>query len=295
MQTLKNWMLPIAMLTGACFHSVVGMLSFLTPTLIFCMLFLTFCKISPKQMRFSRLHVWLLLVQLGGSLLIYGAVAPFNEEVAQGLLMCVLAPTATAAAVITGMLGGSVAFLASFVFLSNVLVAAAAPVIFSLLGANSVLPFWESFGYIGRQVVPLLIFPLFGAWAVQYALPRLHRWLLSVQIVAFYLWSLALTIVTGRTVNFLVHQSNPHYYSEITLAVLALVICLVQFWAGRRLGGRYGDTIAGGQGLGQKNTILAIWMSQIYLLPSAAVGPAAYVLWQNLVNSWQLWRKRKAA
>lgn len=286
-------MLPIAMLTGALFHSYVGMLGFLTPTLIFCMLFLTFCKISPKNMKFSRLHLWLILIQLGGSLLIYGAIAPFNTEVAQGILICVLAPTATAAAVITGMLGGNIAFLASFVFLSNIGVALSAPVIFSLLGTNSTLPFWESFGYIGRQVFPLLIFPLFGAWLVHYLMPRFHRWLLSVQILAFYMWSLALTIVTGRTVTFLLEQPDPHYWNEILLAVLSLVVCVFQFWLGRKLGKIDHNTVAGGQGLGQKNTILAIWMSQIYLCPTAAVGPAAYVLWQNIINSWQLWKKRK--
>ena len=113
LQVLKNWMLPIAMLTGALFHTYISVLGFLTPTLIFCMLFLTFCKISPRHMKFSRLHIWLLLIQLCGSLLVYAVIAPFNAELAQGVLICVLAPTATAAAVITGMLGGNVAFLAS--------------------------------------------------------------------------------------------------------------------------------------------------------------------------------------
>ncbi len=293
LQVLKNWMLPIAMLTGALFHSYISLLGFLTPTLIFCMLFLTFCKISPRNMKISPLHIWLLVIQLVGSLLIYALLAPFNEEVAQGVLICVLAPTATAAAVITGMLGGSIAFLATFVFLSNIGVALLAPVIFSFLGTNSSLPFWHSFGYICRQVVPLLIFPLLGAWLVQYLLPRFHQWLLSVQILAFYMWSLALTVVTGRTVTFLLEQSNPHYWNEVLLAVLSLVVCCLQFWLGRRLGRGYQNTVAGGQGLGQKNTILAIWMAQIYLCPTASVGPAAYVLWQNIINSYQLWRKRK--
>ena len=214
LQLLKNWMLPVAMLTGALFHTYIGVLGFLTPTLIFCMLFLTFCKISPRHMKFSRLHIWLLLIQLCGSLLVYVVIVPFNAELAQGILICVLAPTATAAAVITGMLGGNIAFLASFVFLSNVLVAVAAPVIFSFLGTNSDLPFWESFGYICRQVVPLLILPLLGAWLVQWLLPRVHQWLLSVQILSFYMWSLALTIVTGRTVTFLLEQPDPHYETK---------------------------------------------------------------------------------
>ena len=54
----------------------------------------------------------------------------------------------------------------------------------------------------------------------------------------------------------------------------------------------YGDRISGGQALGQKNTGFAIWMSFAFLNPLAAVGPGSYVLWQNLFNSWQLWRFR---
>ena len=33
-------------------------------------------------------------------------------------------------------------------------------------------------------------------------------------------------------------------------------------------------------------------MSFAFLNPLAAVGPGSYVLWQNLFNSWQLWRFR---
>ncbi|MCD8186314.1 MAG: transporter, partial [Rikenellaceae bacterium] len=54
-----------------------------------------------------------------------------------------------------------------------------------------------------------------------------------------------------------------------------------------------GDPVSAGQALMQKNTVLAIWMSQIYLSPVASVGPAAYILWQNVLNSYQLWKKGK--
>jgi len=45
--------------------------------------------------------------------------------------------------------------------------------------------------------------------------------------------------------------------------------------------------------LGQKNTILAIWMAHTYLNPLSSVAPGSYVLWQNIINSCQLWKKRK--
>ncbi|SKB25321.1 bile acid:Na+ symporter, BASS family [Macellibacteroides fermentans] len=284
-------MLPLAMLTGALSYRLVGYISFLTPYLIFTMLLLTFCKLSPREMRLHPLHKWLLLIQLVGCVVVYGLVYLYDPVVAQGALICVLAPTATSAAVITGMLGGSVAFLTNYVLLCNIGMAIMAPVLFSFMGSQSEMPFFESFLFICRQVGPLLILPLVFAWSLRAFLPKLHARILSVHKLSFYLWAVALTIVTGSTVRFLVEQQDPDYTVEIGLAVVSLVICVGQFLLGRRLGKTYGDPVSSGQGLGQKNTILAIWMAQVYLNPIASIAPAAYVLWQNSINSYQLWLK----
>ena len=284
-------MLPLAMLTGALSYRLVGYISFLTPYLIFTMLLLTFCKLSPREMRLHPLHKWLLLIQLVGCVVVYGLVYLYDPVVAQGALICVLAPTATSAAVITGMLGGSVAFLTNYVLLCNIGVAIMAPILFSFMGSQSEMPFFESFLFICRQVGPLLILPLVCAWSLRAFLPKLHARILSVHKLSFYLWAVALTIVTGSTVRFLVEQQDPDYTVEIGLAVVSLVICVGQFLLGRRLGKTYGDPVSSGQGLGQKNTILAIWMAQLYLNPIASIAPAAYVLWQNSINSYQLWLK----
>lgn len=77
------------------------------------------------------------------------------------------------------------------------------------------------------------------------------------------------------------------------LALVAALMCMAQFYAGRVIGRRCGDRIAGAQGLGQKNTVLAIWMALTYLNPIASVAPAAYVAWQNTINSLQLYFKTR--
>ena len=59
----------------------------------------------------------------------------------------------------------------------------------------------------------------------------------------------------------------------------------------RAIGRRYGDPAAGGQSLGQKNTVLAVWMAQSFLDPISSVAPTAYIVFQNFVNSYQIWRK----
>ena len=54
-----------------------------------------------------------------------------------------------------------------------------------------------------------------------------------------------------------------------------------------------GDSVDGGQALGQKNTGVGIWLVMVYLNPVVAIAPCAYVVWQNTLNSWQLWCMEK--
>nr|WP_222621168.1 MULTISPECIES: transporter [Butyricimonas] len=288
-------MLPLAMLGGGIFYSFFNLFAFLTPYLISVMLLITCCRLSIREMRFTRLHAWMLMVQVFGSVIVYGVLCYFDRVLAEAMMICVLAPTAVAAAVITGMLGGSVPCLATYTLASNLCVAIVAPVMFSLVGVRDGVSFGQSVWYICTQVGPLLLLPLAGAWVLEYFVPSVHKILRARQSISFYLWSLSLTIVTGRTVFFIMQQDSKDYGAEILMAIAALVLCIAQFALGRRIGKKYGETIAGGQGLGQKNTILAIWMAQVYLSPLSSIGPAAYVLWQNSINAFQLYRKRNTA
>jgi bile acid:Na+ symporter, BASS family len=294
LKLLKEWSLPAAMIVGALFYRYTSLLAPLIPYLIFVMLLLTFCRLSPKEVRLNRLHVWLLAIQLVGAVGVYLVLGLLDEVVAQSTMVCVLAPTATAAAVITGLLGGNIAFLTSYVIFCSVGVAVAAPLLFSFMGAQTEVPFFTSVTRIATEVGPVLIIPLLTAWGLYFFLPAVHRKLTTWSIGSYYLWVIALTVVTGRTTLFLVSQQDPDYRTEMGIALGALVVCVAQFALGRFLGRRYNnDAVSAGQGLGQKNTILAIWMAQVYLHPLASIGPAAYIVWQNGINSFQLWRYRR--
>ena len=189
------------------------------------------------------------------------------------------------------MLGGSVASLATYCLLSNMVVALISPVVFSFVGSQVSLPLLDSLLRIGRQMIPLLILPFVAALALQRFWPRAYRALRQRQSISFYLWAVSLTIVMGNTTSFLIRQDSSRYGDELLLAGASLVACVCQFVIGRRIGRKYDLKISGAQGLGQKNTVLAIWMAQTYLLPIASVGPAAYVVWQNFVNSYQIYKK----
>ncbi|MEI7503079.1 MAG: transporter [Paludibacter sp.] len=294
LKKIKPYMMPIAMTLGAIFYPFFGGLSFLTPYLIFVMLFMTYCNLKLTDIRLSRSHLWLISIQIFGSLGIFLLINPFNTTLAQGTMICVLASTGTAAPVVTGMLKGNVASVTAYSLLSNMAVAVAAPIIFSLIGSYNTMPFMESFTAIAQRVFLLLFLPIALAFLLRKITPTVTSKIGSYSGLAFYLWSLALCIVTGRTVEFILKQNSDSYSTEILIAVGAMLMAVSQFLVGRRIGKQYDDTVAGGQSLGQKNTILAIWMAQMYLNPIASIGPGSYVLWQNMINSYQVWRKRKS-
>lgn len=294
LKIIKPYMMPIAMTLGALFYSFFGALSFLTPYLIFVMLFLTYCNLKLTEIRLSRLHLWLIFIQIFGSIGIFLLINPINSTLAQGTMICVLASTGTAAPVVTGMLKGNVASVTAYSLLSNMAVAVAAPVIFSLIGSYNTLPFFQSFLAISQRVFLLLFVPIALAFLLRKLTPYFTMKLGSYSGFAFYLWTLALCIVTGRTVEFMLKQNSASYTIEVLIAIGAILMAISQFLIGRKIGSKYDDTVAGGQSLGQKNTILAIWMAQMYLNPIASIGPGSYVLWQNMINSYQVWRKRKS-
>ena len=68
---------------------------------------------------------------------------------------------------------------------------------------------------------------------------------------------------------------------------------VLQFYVGKKVGRKYDDTISAGQALGQKNTVLAIWMGYTFFTPVTAVAAGFYSVWHNVFNSYQLYLKRK--
>ncbi len=285
-------MMPISMFIGIILSAPLSKLAFLTQYLIFFMLLISYSKISLKEVRFTSMHGYLLAIQLLGSIIIYAILRIIDPTLAQGVMICILAPTATSAVVITGMLGGNTASLTAYSLLSNFAVALVAPLLFCFLGSNPEISFFDELTQIAGQVFVLLLLPFIITILIDKFSPKLHHKIQSSQSISFVLWNIALIIVTAKTVQFLLIEGRTHLSTAFLLFFFVFIVCVSQFYLGRKLGRRYNDTIAGGQGLGQKNTILSIWMAQTYLNPLASIGPGAYILWQNIINSYQVWKKQ---
>ena len=283
--------MPTAMLVGAVFCRQLNALEMWTgnmiaPTMIFLMLFFTCCRIDVRRMRFTWLHLWLLVFQLAGSVGVWYALSQVDTVIAQGAMVCILTPVAMAAVVIGGMLGANIETMAVYTLLCHVVTAFAAPVVLRLAGGGAC-----PFGVILAKVAPLLISPFVAGQLCREVLKPIGRWVVDHSYLSFHLWVVSLLVIIGRTTTFILDQEEGVGHKEMVLAAVSLVICLCQFAVGKWLGQKYGDRAAGGQMLGQKNTVLAVWMAQSFLNPLSSIAPTAYIVWQNFVNSWQLYRR----
>lgn len=294
-QKIKPWMLPISMVAGVVAHQWIGELQFLCRYLIFAMLFITYCRIDLRELRLGKFVWWLLGAQLGAAVGGYFLLRGWSETIAQGVFICFLCPTATAAPVITGMLGGSVSRVASYSLVINLCVALLAPLFLTMMAPEAEIGFWNCFWSIAASVGPLIVGPLVLAMLMGRFAPKLHNAVATHQGLSFYLWAVTLLIVVGVSVSFLMKEPRSEVGMIIVLAGVALVCCVAQFAAGRWIGRSCGDPVSGAQSFGQKNTTLAIWLTLTFLSPIVSAAPVAYVAWHNIINSYQIYRHEKKA
>ena len=287
--------LPFLKGTGPIVNRAVALLQ---PALIFGMLFITFCKIKPRDLKLCRWHGTLLLVQVGAFALCAAVLILFPNLPGQLLLesamTCFICPTACAAAVVCAKLGGHAAHLITYILLINLAAALFIPLIVPLVNPTEGQTFIATSVLIIRQVFPTLICPLLLAWGIRFTLPRLAQRLQNTGDTAFYLWTVALTMAIAVTTRSIMH-SHVALPVLVGIALVTLAACWAQFAIGRRIGQPTGDAIAAGQAIGQKNTVFAIWMAYTFLTPITAIAGGFYSVWHNIFNSYQLYRKRKAA
>lgn len=306
---INDWMLIIGMVAGASayliYHATPALypagpflLSFckhIQPVLLFLMLFLNFCKVEPRQMRYHSWMGWLLLIQ-GGFFVALALLLAWFPQIGlkmgiEAAMLCLICPTATACAVVTGKLGGNMAGAITYTVLINLLVSVLVPLFVPLIHPMDGMGFGNAFLLILGKVFPLLILPCLSAWAVRWLLPKFHAWLLKYNSLSFEIWAVSLALAILMSTRAIVHnEGSPWILFEI--AVASLLSCIFQFWAGKKIGAHYRCSISAGQSLGQKNTVFGIWMGYTFLEPVVSVAGGFYSIWHNVFNTWQLYRKR---
>ena len=313
---LKDWTLPVSITIGTVSYltfyyvpqldelgnTLSPVFDVLFPVFVFLTLFVTFCKVDFQQMRPHRWHVGILLAQL---VLIAGNIgiilwcksltshSSFTSPLLwEAILTCIIGPSASAAPVVVGKLGGNISTMTTYTLISSLAAALMIPLVFPMLEQAVEVSFMEAFLIILEKVSYVLLLPLVLGWLMQHFVKKLCAKIAAMPNLSFYFWAISLSITTGITVKNIVH-SEASVILLMLIAIATFLLCFVQFGIGRAIGRKLGEEVNAGQALFQKNTALSIWVAYMYLHPVASVGAGCYVLWQNIINSLELWLYRK--
>lgn len=283
-------------------HDALVVTHDMMPALIFTMLFITFCKVDIRQYCFKRWYLGAIAVQLA---LVMALILPVRlledsdfRFVLEGCIICIIAPSATASAVIVKKLGGNVPSITTFTLIAGFVTAVCVPIILPLLPAkdlqmSSSMDFIELFSTLLGRVFPLLICPFIATLILRLVWPKANMLVATrSKDVAFYLWAVALVINVAQTIHS-IETCGIDFYHIVMIALGSLAACVLQFGIGQKMGEICDDQTACRQGMGQKNTAISIWIGLTYLNPITAVGPGSYVLWQNIINSVELVKQDK--
>ncbi len=291
-------MLPIAIIAGIASYLILyyippfavhiepGFSVFakkIQPMLIATMLFLQFNKISPHDFRLRKWHITALCFQLVMFVLLtwISAILPDGNAkiLAESAMLCFICP--------------------SYVMLINVAVSIAIPLIIPIFNTSSEISFISSFIAISMRIFPILVLPLLLAWLIRYTMKKLQHRLLRYVDWAFYFWGLSLGFSVYLATKSLV-DSHISFWVVFLIGVVSLLCTLIQFAVGRGAGAlsknstpeeTRADIITAGQSLGQKNSGFLIWLGCSYLTPVTSVAGGLYSIWQNIINSLELYRK----
>lgn len=306
----KKWSLPCSLLFGTVVYllfayipllepvgDVAGPLAVdIMPAVLFTLLYVTFCKIEINEMKPRLWHFILQAIRTSLAGLCVLAITLTSDAdtklVLEGAFICFICPTAAAAPVVTEKLGGSIGSLTTYTIIANVFTMVIIPLFFPMVEKDADITFLSAALMVLRNVTTVLVVPLLLALLSRRVVPKFVERVKKHKNLGFYLWCFNLSIVTGETVKNIVHASLSGWILALLL-ILPLFITLLQFAIGKMVGRPFGASISAGQALGQKNTVVGIWLTLTFLNPLAAVAPGAYVIWQNLVNAWQLWYKDK--
>ena len=317
---LKEWTLPVAICVGtvsyltfnyvpqldAAGNALAPVFDVIFPLFVFLTLLVTFCKVDFHQMLPHRWHTGILIAQLllvavniavilwlqSRPSLWEGTGVCFSPLLWEAVLTCIIGPAASASPVVVGKLGGNISTMSTYVLISSLASALMIPLVFPMLEHAAQVSFFDAFLIILEKVSIVLLLPLVLGWIIQHYLKRLCRWVVSMPNLSFYCWAISLSITTGITVKNIIH-SEASIFLLLAIAAATFVLCFVQFGIGRLVGRHLGEEVNAGQALFQKNTALSIWVAYMYLHPVASIGSGCYVLWQNIINSLELWQHER--
>ncbi len=258
--------------------------SYIIRYLLMFMLFMSFLWIKVSLKIFSKKEVYFVLL---ANLLIwalwYLLLYKFDSKLALIALMVWMTPTATASPAVLRFLKWKVDFAISAVLVTNIVIAIIFPFIFKTI-SDIDISLWS----LLIQILTVILVPLLLAQLLQYTLPKKTEIILKYKNLSFYAWLLVCFVAVAKASNF-IQNSDTNTSYIILIASVSAAICLISFKVWSLLGGKK-LKLETSQTLGQKNTMLTLWIAMTYFWPLIALGPITYLVWHNLYNAFKLSR-----
>lgn len=243
------------------------------------------------DIRFERAHLrwW------HGVVLLLNLLLPFfwfyllrfvDVRFALPAFMIALAPTAAAAPVMAQLLRTRVDWVVVSIFVTMPVVALLSPWLLALVGVDTgEVELWT----VVRRSLEIVLVPLLLVYVLRKFLPRAIAAIGTWKWISPYLFCFNVWIASGNASRFVQNQTELSGFDLMQLlgwiGGVAVLNFALGWWLDRTE--RYPGSLA----LGRKNTMFVLWLALTYLDPLAAMGPMFYILWQNLINGIQIYRR----
>lgn len=254
--------------------------------ILMAMLFIVFLRVRFGNLRPKKSHWRVLIANIAmGTTAWLCMLSAGSDTLAKTAFFTGIMPTASAAPVIVRFLGENVEFAVTAFLITNTGAA------LSMVGLIPLVTGNLTFDFLGKVAVSLLVvigIPMAAALLIRKIFKSASESRPWLSNLSFLMWVSMLFLTAASASHFI--RSTPDLSPVILLkiALLSAVICICNFTLGYFIGEkRYRRESS--QVLGQKNTMLLLYLAMTYGGPLPALGPTFYVLWHNTWNAIQMY------
>ena len=278
----------LGFLVGSVFHAELAFLTPILPVGIAVMLSITFLGMDTSRLKPRRKHISVLFFIYAISLVSWYAVHLLGYPLlAEALFFCAATPIASASPIIVSLLKGDVEFSTTAMVLSQIAFSILMPLLLPIVVQSSGISYGELTLLSASQIATVLVAPAVIAVFLRWIYPPCRLWSAKLRDVSLGIWVFNLVIVAAAGVERL-QRTDTSFLDIIPIMFAAAGLCAFCFWFGYRIGSPNLRRECS-QALGQKNTILSLYMAtQSYAAPMAYLGPLIYVFCHNIANAVQL-------
>lgn len=264
-----------------------GSLTFLVRYLLIGMLFIVFLQVKAEKMIPEKSHWKILCANLLIGLFCWGSVLALSGDrtLALAAFFTGIIPTACAAPVVIKFLDGSVEFTVTGFIINTVGISLALTGLIPLTTGNFTLSF---FSRVAGTLLLVIALPAAGAFLVRKFYKGAQGLAQKLGDVSFLMWNMMLFVTASSACRSIRETPEMGWKVLVWIGGLSCLICILNFTVGYWIVPKHLRR-EGSQVLGQKNTMLLLYIALTYGGPIPALGPTFYVLWQNLWNSFQMY------